>query len=75
MPALLDEIEGPVLATTTWALAYLSEERRAAFTNVLAAASRGTPASIMASDVTLTSSTTPARPRAIVSTSSRRRMC
>jgi hypothetical protein len=43
LPALLDEIEGPVLATTTWALAYLSEERRAAFSNVLAAASRDRP--------------------------------
>lgn len=40
MPALLDEIAGPVIVTTTWALAYLSEERRAAFSDVLAAASR-----------------------------------
>lgn len=40
MPALLDEIAGPVIVTTTWALAYLSEDCRAAFSDVLAAASR-----------------------------------
>ena len=40
MPALLDEIDGPVIVTTTWALAYLSEERRRAFSEVLADASR-----------------------------------
>jgi hypothetical protein len=45
MPALLDEIDGPVIVTTTWALAYLSEERRAAFSNVLAIASRDRPVS------------------------------
>ncbi|GAC1597486.1 MAG: DUF2332 domain-containing protein [Acidimicrobiales bacterium] len=41
MPALLTEIDGPVIVTTTWAMAYLSEERRRAFSEVLAAASRG----------------------------------
>ena len=41
IPAILDEIEGPVIVTTTWALAYLSEERRRQFSEVLATASRG----------------------------------
>jgi hypothetical protein len=45
MPALLDEITGPVIVTTTWALAYLSEERRAAFSDVLEAASGDRPVS------------------------------
>jgi hypothetical protein len=45
MPALLDEIDGPVIITTTWALAYLSEQRRQAFSDVLAAASRHRPVS------------------------------
>ena len=36
LPALLDEIDGPVVVTTTWAFAYLSEERRRSFAEVLA---------------------------------------
>lgn len=43
LPALLSEIDGPVIVTTTWALAYLSNERRTAFSDVLAAASGGRP--------------------------------
>lgn len=43
MPAILGEIDGLVVVTTTWALAYLSEERRGAFSNLLAAASRDRP--------------------------------
>lgn len=45
LPALLDEIDGPVVVTTTWALAYVSEERRRSFSAVLAAASTHRPIS------------------------------
>ena len=39
LPALLTEIDGPIVVTTTWALAYLPEDARAAFVDVLAAGS------------------------------------
>lgn len=39
LPALLAEIDGPVVVTTTWALAYVAPDRRDAFSDVLAAAS------------------------------------
>lgn len=43
LPTLLDEIDGPVVVTTTWALAYLSDERRRDFSKVLAVASGDRP--------------------------------
>lgn len=43
LPAVLDEIDGPVIVTTTWVLAYLPAERRRAFSEVLAAGSRDQP--------------------------------
>ncbi len=39
LPALLTEIDGPIVVTTTWALAYLPKDARAAFVDVLAAGS------------------------------------
>mgnify|MGYP003924373343 CR=1 FL=1 len=43
LPALLAELEGPIVVTTTWALAYLPDHARAAFVNVLSAGSVGRP--------------------------------
>jgi hypothetical protein len=40
LPGLLEEIDGPVLVTTTWTMAYLTPDRRREFSEVLAAASR-----------------------------------
>lgn len=45
LPALLNEVDGPVVITTTWALAYLPEHARLAFADVLAAASNDRPVS------------------------------
>jgi hypothetical protein len=43
LPALLDDIDGPVVITTTWAAAYLPPDQRAAFAENLADASRHRP--------------------------------
>lgn len=43
LPGLLAGIDGPLVITTTWALAYLQPERRLAFADVLAAASAARP--------------------------------
>ncbi len=45
LPALLAEIDGPIVVTTTWALAYLPDHARAAFVDVLAAGSVDRPVS------------------------------
>lgn len=43
LPALLGEVTGPVVVTTTWALAYLPKDARRAFADVLARASETRP--------------------------------
>lgn len=43
LPALLDEIDGPIIVTTTWAMAYLPDHARRAFAGVLAAGSADRP--------------------------------
>ena len=45
LPALLAELDGPLVVTTTWVLAYLSPQRRGEFLDVLAAASVDRPVS------------------------------
>ena len=45
LPALLAEIDGPIVVTTTWALAYLPDHARLAFADVLAAGSVDRPVS------------------------------
>lgn len=43
LPALLAEVDGPMVVTTTWALAYLPDHARLAFADVLASASTTRP--------------------------------
>lgn len=43
LPALLSGVDGPVVVTTTWVMAYLPPDRRHAFEAVLAAASAERP--------------------------------
>lgn len=43
LPALLESIEGPVVITTTWVVAYMPIDRRVDFGQVLAAASEHRP--------------------------------
>jgi hypothetical protein len=50
VPALLDDVDGAVVITTTWVAAYLSPEERAAFAEMLAAASRGRPVAWMSAE-------------------------